>query len=173
MFTYTISDGFGGTATATVLISVKSTLLGDFNQDSQFTRDDLQAMLAAMADLRTFQASHNLSDVELIAIGDLNGDQVITNADLQALINRLIQGTAATASAAPTVNAHAAVALAPAETTELPIDLHTRRFFGPLPRSSTMWESLYDLDDSLSYGSQPAPDQTEVAVVHQLGGMLN
>ena len=148
-FTYTISDGFGGTATATVLISVKSTLLGDFNQDSRFTGDDLQGMLAAMADLRTFQANHNLADADLIAIGDLNGDQVVTNADLQALINRLMQGTGAAASATPTVNTHTVIVSAPAAKTELPINLHARRFFGPLPRRVTLWAGLFDVGDRL------------------------
>jgi len=67
-------------------------LKGDINNDGHVNAGDIGAMMQALANLSTYQSSHNLSPTDLITIADINGDGRVTNADLQALINLLIGG---------------------------------------------------------------------------------
>ena len=62
---------------------------GDFNFDGQLTGADVPAMMAALADLKTFKQAYGVSDATLLLMGDLNGDHVVNNADLQALLTKL------------------------------------------------------------------------------------
>ena len=75
---------------------VKTNLVpfGDFNRDHKVDAADLPAMLAALADLKTYQAVNQLSDFELQAFGDIDSDGKITNADIQSFLNLLSSGAA-------------------------------------------------------------------------------
>ena len=73
-------------------VSQVSIVPGDFNRDGKLTAADVQSMLAALADLKTYQATNQLTNDELLAIGDLNGDSQTTNADIQGLIALLSNG---------------------------------------------------------------------------------
>jgi hypothetical protein len=80
------------------ILSVISTLPGDFNQDGQLTGADITAMLVALTDLDAYKASHNLSDANLLAIGDLDHSTFLSNADLQPLLDLVATGGGALAS---------------------------------------------------------------------------
>ena len=60
---------------------------GDFNLDGTVNAADIQAMMAALADLSGYESQKELTDSQLQMLGDLNGDGQITNADIQALIS--------------------------------------------------------------------------------------
>src|SRR5262249_48341978 len=64
-------------------------LPGDFNDDDHVDVADLTAMMAALADLSSYESTYGLSDSQLLTIADLNGDSHVTNADIQGLINLL------------------------------------------------------------------------------------
>ena len=66
---------------------------GDFNRDGHVNNADIQAMMAALADLSDYESSQQLSDSQLMFIGDLNGDTHVNNADLQSLISRVANST--------------------------------------------------------------------------------
>ena len=75
------------------VLSVASTFYaGDFNRDGKVNDADIPAMLAALSDLKNYEATNTLSDANLLAIGDLDGSGTITNSDLQALIGLLKSG---------------------------------------------------------------------------------
>ena len=67
-------------------VTLVSTVVGDFNQDGQVTVADIQPMLVALADLKSYETTHLLTDQQLLTIGDINKSGSITNADVQALI---------------------------------------------------------------------------------------
>ena len=77
---------------ATDLLLTLVPLPGDFNSDGHVNGADIQAMLAAFADLNGYQSSRGISNADLLAIGDINGDGAVNNADLQALLNLLKSG---------------------------------------------------------------------------------
>ncbi len=64
----------------------------DFNFDGHVAGADVQSMVIALTDLRSFQTAHTLTDADLRFIGDVNGDHQVTNVDLQALLSVLISG---------------------------------------------------------------------------------
>ncbi len=59
-------------------------VLGDFDGNGSVTSADVTAMLTALTDLSVYQASHQLSDADLLATADVNNSGTITNADIQA-----------------------------------------------------------------------------------------
>ena len=67
-------------------------LPGDFNRDGQVTAADIPAMMQALTNLKTYQATYSLTNAQLMEIGDLDGTGQVTNADLQALIDLLANG---------------------------------------------------------------------------------
>lgn len=75
-------------------------LVGDFSRDGDVNGNDIQSMVAALADLPTYQLTHQLSDSALLTLGDLDKNNLVTNADLQALLIALKSGGG---SAAPVV----------------------------------------------------------------------
>ncbi len=77
---------------STGVVSVTATVLGDFNRDGLVTVADISAMMQALTDLKTYQATYSLTNAQLIEIGDLDGSGQVTDADLQALINLLANG---------------------------------------------------------------------------------
>ena len=77
--------------TGTLLVSA-TYYAGDFNRDGQVTAADVSAMMQALADLKTYQATYSLTNAQLLEIADVNGSGQVTNADLQALINLLANG---------------------------------------------------------------------------------
>ncbi len=81
-------------------VSQISIVPGDFNRDGKLTAADVQSMLAALADLKTYQSTNHLTNDQLLAIGDLNGDNQTTNADIQGLIAALSNGGGSGAAAA-------------------------------------------------------------------------
>jgi probable HAF family extracellular repeat protein len=95
-----VGDGGGpGGGTAFLLIPV---LLGDLDRNGRVDASDIHAMMTALRDLKSYQASWGLSDNELKSIGDFDGDGVVTNTDLQGLINLLANsGGSGSSSLAP------------------------------------------------------------------------
>ena len=77
---------------ASLMVSQQSIVPGDFNHDGKVTSANAQAMLSALADLKTYQAANQLTNDELLALADLNGDGHTTNADIQGLL-ALLSGT--------------------------------------------------------------------------------
>ena len=63
---------------------------GDFSFDGTVGPADVQAMLAALSDVPSFEAAHGLTDADWRFIGDMNGDHVVNNLDLQALLTLLV-----------------------------------------------------------------------------------
>jgi hypothetical protein len=59
----------------------------DFNADGAITAADLTPMLAALADLPTYKAQHNMSDDDVLSMADLDGDGQVTNRDIQGLLD--------------------------------------------------------------------------------------
>jgi hypothetical protein len=59
----------------------------DFNADGAITAADLPPMLAALANLTTYKAQHNLSDDDFLSMADLDGDGQVTNRDIQGLLD--------------------------------------------------------------------------------------
>ena len=72
----------------TTLALVKAQL-GDFNLDGLVTNVDLQAMLDAEKNLPAYEASHNLTDANLLALGDFNSDGVVNSADIPLMLSAL------------------------------------------------------------------------------------
>jgi endoglucanase len=60
---------------------------GDFNRDGIITAADVSAMLKALTNLPSYQATQNLSNLQMQILGDVNGDFQVTNSDIQSLIN--------------------------------------------------------------------------------------
>jgi hypothetical protein len=90
-----------------------SPVLGDLNFDGKLTAADIQAMLAALTNLSTFESQHGLSNGYLLDIADLNGDGVVNNADISSLLTHLSAIAQGTGSAGPqAVPEPAALALA-------------------------------------------------------------
>jgi autotransporter-associated beta strand protein len=72
-------------------------LPGDVNRDGRVDAADVSALMSALADLSTYQATHGigggaLTNQQLLQITDLDGDGAVTNADVQALIDLLANG---------------------------------------------------------------------------------
>jgi hypothetical protein len=87
------TDSVGDAVPATFGNGVLSVVApGDFNRDGHVDAADITAMLAALANLPSYESSRGLTDAGLLAIGDLNADHKVTNADLQSLLNRLQVG---------------------------------------------------------------------------------
>ncbi len=76
-------------------LSVFSGLVGDFTQDGVLDAADIQGMLAALADLNSYESQHGLSDFSLLTFGDVNHDGQISNADIQSLLD-LMAGSGST-----------------------------------------------------------------------------
>ena len=64
-------------------------LQGDFNRDGKTTAADVNAMLQALADLKSYQTAGDIPDADLLAIADLDRSGGITNADIQPLLDLL------------------------------------------------------------------------------------
>jgi hypothetical protein len=89
-FFFVYKNGVAESAQNLAIDWVKSNLiypLGDFNLDHSVSTADIPAMLDALTDLSTFQATHQLSNAELLGLGDMDGDCKITNTDLQPLLD--------------------------------------------------------------------------------------
>lgn len=67
-------------------------LAGDFTRDGHVNAADIKAMMAAMADLPSYEIAKGLTSSQLLMIGDLNSDGIISGADLQKLINTVKTG---------------------------------------------------------------------------------
>ncbi|HZZ28261.1 MAG TPA: endo-1,4-beta-xylanase [Pirellulales bacterium] len=65
-------------------------VLGDFNGDGHLTSADIPAMLSALVNLASFEATNGSSYVT--SIGDINHDGQVNNIDIQALLNLLLSG---------------------------------------------------------------------------------
>jgi Dockerin type I domain/PQQ enzyme repeat len=80
---------------------------GDFNLDGTVNAADVPAMLVALTDLPTFQASHSLSNSDWSFLADVNGDQSINNSDLQSLLSLLASGGGSDADNSPSTAGNA------------------------------------------------------------------
>jgi Dockerin type I domain/PEP-CTERM motif len=87
------SDTFGLTNVTTGGVPL---MPGDFNRDGQVNSADLAAMIAALTNIKSYEATYNLSDAQLGVIGDLNNDFSFTSADVQMFINLLKNGLGST-----------------------------------------------------------------------------
>jgi hypothetical protein len=67
-------------------------LAGDFNRDGHVNAADIKAMMAAMANLPSYEIAKGLTNAQLLLIGDLNGDGLISGGDLQKLLNKVRTG---------------------------------------------------------------------------------
>jgi Dockerin type I domain len=98
----TLSRTWGGTDNAvnspqnfagqTGVVTVPADTLGDFNRDGHVTAADIQSMVNALSDLRTYQSTQGLSNAALLALGDVDHNNAVNNADLEALLNKLKSG---------------------------------------------------------------------------------
>jgi len=64
-------------------------LTGDLDRDTHVTAADISAMMEALADVSSYQATNQLSDSDLKTLADVNLDGTIDNLDVQALIAHL------------------------------------------------------------------------------------
>lgn len=67
-------------------------LAGDFSRDGHVNAADIKAMMAAMANLPSYEIANGLDNSQLLLIGDLNADGIISGADLQKLLNKVKTG---------------------------------------------------------------------------------
>src|SRR5262249_38764734 len=75
--------------------------LGDANLDGHANVSDLSALMAALANLSSYQSTEHLSDSQLGLIADLNNDGLVTNIDLQGLINLLADSATGSLTTVP------------------------------------------------------------------------
>ena len=73
-------------------------LPGDFNFDGHVNTDDIPAMLKALTDVKTFEATNSLSATDMIALGDFDMDQKFTNADILGFLSFLQAGNGSLAA---------------------------------------------------------------------------
>ena len=73
-------------------------LPGDFNFDGHVNADDIPAMLKALTDVKTFEATNSLSAADMLALGDFDMDQQFTNADILGFLSFLQAGNGSLAS---------------------------------------------------------------------------
>lgn len=64
-------------------------LPGDSNRDTIRTVADIQAMMDALSDLPTYQATNGLNGAQMLTVLDVNANGTINNADIQSLIETL------------------------------------------------------------------------------------
>ena len=69
-------------------------LAGDVNRDGHVNVADVSALMAALADLGSYQSTFSLTNRELLEVADINGNGKIDNTDLQALITLIANNTA-------------------------------------------------------------------------------
>ncbi len=86
-------------------------LIGDFNLDGRIDSSDIQAMLIALTDLKSYGTLHGLTDDYVQILGDVNGDHELTNADIQALLDLVVVQTASGGTAAGVAEPSALVLL--------------------------------------------------------------
>ncbi|HEY2759610.1 MAG TPA: PEP-CTERM sorting domain-containing protein [Pirellulales bacterium] len=85
-------NSFSYAGDANFVATMNHVVLGDFNNDSSFTTADVQAAMAALSDLNTYESTNNLSAPDLITMGDFNQDGVFDSLDIQAMISALANG---------------------------------------------------------------------------------
>jgi hypothetical protein len=68
-------------------------LTGDLDRDAHLTAADISAMMGALADVSSYQATNQLSDSDLKTLADVHMDGTIDNLDVQALIVQLATST--------------------------------------------------------------------------------
>jgi hypothetical protein len=73
---------------------------GDINRDGDVNVSDISAMMAALADLSSYQSTNGLTALQLRQIADLTRDNNVTNADIQGLIDLLANGGGSSSLAA-------------------------------------------------------------------------
>ena len=97
-----LTDDDTGFATGAVTVSVNPKR-GDWNFDGAVTAADVPTMLAALCDLGSYQAVHQLTPGQLLQLGDFDFDGAITNADIQghlAGVMAAVQANESTSDAA-------------------------------------------------------------------------
>lgn len=66
---------------------------GDINRDAHVNSGDIEAMMAALTDLPSYQTANGLTNPQqFLQVADVNRDGKFNNADLQALLNLPIMG---------------------------------------------------------------------------------
>ena len=81
--------GSGFSAAGIYVDNIRLIQPGDFNQDGSVTSADVQAGMAALANLSSFESANNMKPYDMNLIGDVNGDGKVDNMDIQALISEL------------------------------------------------------------------------------------
>ena len=84
-----------------VIAPVSAELLGDFNRDGHVNATDIQTLLGALTNVKSYETAQGLSDSGLLTIGDINHDGQFNNADLQALLDLLKSGGGSTSVPEP------------------------------------------------------------------------
>jgi autotransporter-associated beta strand protein len=72
--------------------AISTRVLGDWDLSGSTTAADIPAMLTALTDLTAYQASHILTNEDLLNIGDVDRSGSVNNSDIQAELDLIASG---------------------------------------------------------------------------------
>ena len=83
---YSLDYHYLGQNQIALVSSLPEIQVGDFNRDAHTNSADVLAMMQALTDVKTYQATKNVSNAQLLQIGDFNGDGTFNNLDMQPFL---------------------------------------------------------------------------------------
>ena len=83
---YTLNYNYLGNKNIALVSNFPAIQTGDFNRDGHTNASDVQAMLQALTDVKTYQTSKSMSNAQLLQIGDFNADGAFNNLDMQSFL---------------------------------------------------------------------------------------
>ena len=83
---YTLNYNYLGNKNIALVSNFPAIQTGDFNRDGHTNASDVQAMLQALTDVKTYQTSKSLSNAQLLQVGDFNADGAFNNLDMQSFL---------------------------------------------------------------------------------------
>jgi fibronectin-binding autotransporter adhesin len=86
---YTLNYNYQNLKEIALVSNFPAIQTGDFNRDGHTNATDIQTMMQALTDLKTYQATKSVSNAQLLQLGDFNADGAVNNLDLQGFLTYL------------------------------------------------------------------------------------